>query len=157
MWACLGGLVFYLFLVLYLKKKSSFQYSRSLNSVDLLNLLFIFVLYGVFGLCFGDFWGYGALVSHAYKTYQLVGGDEWVTYLHMEPLYNYLAVFCQGNYFLWRAVWFIVEFSGLIYFFKRLNIVTYEFFYILSICALFSICLAISNCLLMGLLNLSNY
>lgn len=141
MWACIGGLIFYLSLVLFFINKSSYQYKRSLSGTELFVLLFMFVLYGVFGLCFGDFWSYGALVGEAYERYKLTGGGEgWATYLHMEPLYNYLAVLLHGNYYLWRAVWYIVEFSGLIYLFKRLNVATYESFYLLSICALYSIC-----------------
>ncbi len=135
MFACIGGLFFFILLVLYLKSNSN----NYLNRIQYKRLYIIFVLFGVFGVSFGDFWSYASLVEEAYKAYQSYQGDDWHRSLHMEPLYNNLAVFCGGNYFLWRFVWYIVQYFGIFYMFKCLKIDNYRMIYLFSIFALFSV------------------
>ena len=140
MWACLFGFIFYVSFVLYFRNKRNVFYRQEISRTHYRYIVFFLILYGVIGLCFGDFWGYGALVQKAYNTYLSYSGPDWDQYLHMEHLYNYLAVVCKGNYLMWRLIWFTVEFCGVAFILKRLSLNTYESLYIFSTCALYSIC-----------------
>lgn len=140
MWQCLYGLLFYLFIVVYLKNKARIYGQKRLTSSQAKVVFAILSLFSVYGLCFGDYWGYGALVHQAYETYMGFSGDKWYLYLHMEPIYNMLSVICYGNYSLWRFVIFGGEFLCLIYLLKSSKILNYETLYVFALFCLYSIC-----------------
>ena len=140
MWYTLGSLFFYIYIIVYFRNKQKKYGSISINRKHHVTIAIIFILFGVFGVCFGDYFEYGALVKQAYQVYKSYGGSGWYAYLHMEPFWNYLAVFCHGNYTLWRLIWFIIEFSGVIYVFKRVNLNNYNALLVFSMFPLQSIC-----------------
>lgn len=140
MWACIGGLFFYLWIILYLRINSIKNKTRYIVESNYKFLLLIFIFYGTFGICYGDYWGYGQLVENAYKTYLSYHGEEWDRYIHMETIYNYLAVLCQGNYHLWRLCWFSVQFCGIFFLLKKFGCNNYEAFYVFALFPLQSIC-----------------
>lgn len=140
MWNALLGLLFYNGIVAYLFIKYKRCGSQPISTNNYWRVIWIFVLFGVIGVQFGDYPHYEEIVHDVYKQSLRYSGDSWMEGLHMEPLYNRLVVLCKGNYFLWRLIWFTVEFLAFGVMFKRLGHNNYQSLFVFSTCALFSVC-----------------
>lgn len=132
--------MFYLLLLLFLSSKNKIEGTKKISTSQNNGIIVTFIMFGVFGVCYGDYFEYEGLVKQAYKIYHSYSGDRWYIYIHMEPIYNYLAVICQGNYYLWRLIWFFCQFVFLGFVFKKVGINTYNSYLVFSFFALQSVC-----------------
>lgn len=132
--------MFYNFLILILRNGYKKYGTTAISPRSYFALLVLFILFGIWGLQYGDFLHYEEIIERIYDrtgdNYDIK--DMWLS--HMEPQYNYLAIFCKGNHILWRSIWQIIEFVGLFYLLSKLKMNNYEALYVFSLFVLQSIC-----------------
>ncbi len=134
------GLCFYNFIVFFLYYKYKKYGDAPIPDVNYWGVILLFVLFGVYGVQFGDYPHYAEEVGEVYKDYFRYSGDSWQEGHRLGPLYNNLVVFCRGNYDMWRFVWFAVEFWGIGYILRNLHHNNYQALLIFACSAMFSVC-----------------
>lgn len=123
-----------LLLFLLLKSRKRIDY---INNRSYINLFVVFVVLSIVGLQTGDYYHHIDLIKDAYNA--LKGSQDissMLLYLHMEPIYNYLALWLSGDYILWRAVVFGSSFAIIFYFIRRLSFNYWSFFFIFTLISL---------------------
>lgn len=134
------GMIFYNAIVGFLYVNYRNKKDRPLPNRKYWFIIAVFILFGTIGIQLGDYPHYRMLVQDVYQQSLRYSGNSWLNGLHMEAIYNYLAVWCKGNYFLWRLAWYFVEFSAFGLMFKRLGHNNYQSLFVFSTCAMFSVC-----------------
>lgn len=134
------GLCFYNFIVFFLYYKYKKYGDAPIPDVNYWGVILLFVLFGVYGVQFGDYPRYADIIQDVYQDYLKYSGDSWLQGQHMEPLYNRLVVFCRGNYDLWRLIWYATEFIGVGYILKTIHHNNYQTLLLFACTALFSVC-----------------
>ena len=101
------------------------------------NFLFLFVLFfalSILGLQSGDYNYYKELVQEINSGMSSAQDvRDALLYLHMEPLYNYLAFLVNGNYLLWRAVVFGVSIVFLFLFARKIELDYWPFLFLFAL------------------------
>ena len=135
----LWDLMFYNFLILIIRNGYKRYGTTTIPIKSYLVLLILLIIFGIWGLQMGDFSHYEEIIERIYArsgdSYDIKG--IWLS--HMEPQYNYLAIFCKGDHILWRAIWQIIEFTGLFYLLSKLKMNNYEALYMVTLFSLQSI------------------
>lgn len=117
-----------------------FLWNQSRKNNDFINkrnyrcLFVVYIVLAVVGLQSGDYIHHIEDIEYVYNEMRLSRSlNDSMMFFHMEPIYNYLAYWLKGNYFLWRMVVFGITYVILFYTVKKLSINYWKYFLLFTL------------------------
>lgn len=120
-------------LLIYLWEKSR-KRADWINKKSYWCLFLFYIFLALLGLQSGDYTHHIEEIQYVYQEMSRNNDPaESMKFFHMEPIYNYLAYWVQGNYLVWRAVVFGLPFVAIFYAVKKLKLKNWEYFLLFTL------------------------